>query len=123
MSPSERINMFQPDSTTEEMFKKVDKLLKAIEKDDYIDAQCDIQYERMARRAAGSIKMFNAVYGTTLEELQKELNLNNLIKSFACKGINLIEILAYFVSSDNLLATENLDVITNSDNLIITINL
>ena len=123
MNPSERVNMFQPDSTTEDMFVKTQKLLQGLENDDYIDAQCTIQYERIARRTAGIVSMFYNTYGITIEELEKELGLNSLRKSFACKNIDLYEIIDYIASNDNLLANEVLDVITNSDNLIITINL
>ena len=123
MNPSERINMFKPDSTTESMFEKVDKLLRGLEEDDYIEAQCDIQNERIARRAAGIVKMFNDQYGLTLEELEKLYNLNNLRKAFACIGIDLYALINSFITNDNLLADETLNVITNSDNRIITLNL
>jgi len=118
---SVRVNMFKPDSTNSAIVEKVTKLLKSI--DNGNPNYCDILFERIARRTAGILdNQFNN-YNLNIHQVEELYGLNDLRKSFACKGIDLLEIMSHFVSNDDLLATELSEVITTENNLIIKINL
>jgi len=116
-----RVNMFKPDSTTDSIIKKTHLLLNAFNLGDYKAQLCDIIFEKTARRAAGIFHMFKETYNLSRKDVEEKYGLNDMRKSFACKGINLLEIIDYFESNDILLADENENIITTQDNVIIKI--
>jgi len=116
-----RVNMFKPDSTYDEVYNKTKKLIKRLSIDSSTLEYCDIIYEKIARRTAGILHMFEETYNMTRRQVEETYQLNDLRKMFACKGIDLLEIQSYFTSNDNLLADENEHPITTQDNVIIKI--
>ncbi len=116
---STRINLFKPDSTTVDINIEVEKLLKSFDKGS--PNLCPILVERMARRTAAILHTFKEVYNLSIRQVEELLELNDLRKSFACKGVDLLELMNYYESNDSLLADQDSNILTTVENFIIKI--